>query len=114
NVAGGVMDLVWGPELKMQESRSEVYKWLGSDKYKPILDAIYEGLGIPPALRSGGGSTNTSSFLSMKTLTERLNYGRERLREFWEKEIRMVQKSCGISEPAEIVFDHMSLSDEVA
>lgn len=113
NTAGGVMDLVWGPELKMQESRSEVYKWLGSDKYKPILDSIYEGLGIPPVLRSGGG-TNTSSFLSMKTLVERLNYGRERLKEFWEKEIRMVQKSCGISEPAHIVFDHMSLSDEVA
>ena len=40
NVGGGTMDLVWGPELKFTESQSQVYKFLGSEKYQPVLTAF--------------------------------------------------------------------------
>ena len=109
------MDLVWGPELKFTESQSQVYKFLGGDKYQPVLTSIYAGLGIPPTLTgasSGGGYSN--NFVSLKTLIERLEYGREVLSQFWRHEIKIVQKAMGFRLPAEIHFDSIILSDEAA
>lgn len=115
NVGGGTMDLVWGPELKFQESNSQVYKWLGSEKYQPVLTSIYAGLGIPPTLTgSGGGGGFTNNFISLKTLIERLEYGRETLTRFWEKEIKIVQKAMGFKDIPKIHFDTIVLSDEAA
>jgi len=114
NVGGGTMELVWGPELSFHESNSEVYKFLGSEKYTAVLNSIYAGLGVPPTLTgmatNGGGFTN--NFISLKTLVERLQYGRDMLVKFWEKEIEIVRKALGFRYRAHIQFDQMSLSDE--
>lgn len=114
NVGGGTMELVWGPELTFKESSSEVYKFLGSEKYTAVLNSIYAGLGVPPTLTgmatNGGGFTN--NFISLKTLVERLQYGRDMLVKFWEKEIEIVRKAMGFRYPAHIQFDQMTLSDE--
>ena len=115
NVGGGTMDLVWGPELDFKESATEVHKFLGAEKYQPVLNSIYAGLGIPPTLTgasnsSGGGFTN--NFVSLKTMIERLEYGREILATFWNQEIVKVQKAMGFRFPAEIHFEKMILSDE--
>jgi len=116
NVGGGTMELVWGPELSFQESNSEVYKFLGSEKYTSVLNSIYAGLGVPPTLtgmaNNGGGFTN--NFISLKTLLERLQYGRDQLLRFWEKELEIVRKSMGFRYKAHIQFDQMTLSDEAA
>ena len=115
NVGGGTMDLVWGPELQFSESQSQVYKFLGADKYQPVLTSIYAGLGIPPTLTgasTGGGYTN--NYVSLKTLVERLEYGREILAQFWRQEIELVRKAMGFRFPAEIHFDSIILSDEAA
>ena len=115
NVGGGTMDLVWGPELKFTESQSQVYRFLGSEKYQPVLTSIYAGLGIPPTLTgaaTSGGYTN--NYVSLKTLIERLEYGREILAQFWKKEIEIVRKAMGFRLPAEIHFDSIVLSDEAA
>ena len=115
NVGGGTMDLVWGPELKFTESQSQVYKFLGAEKYQPVLTSIYAGLGIPPTLTgasAGGGYTN--NYVSLKTLIERLEYGREILSNFWRHEITLVQKAMGFRFPAQIHFDSIILSDEAA
>jgi hypothetical protein len=110
------MELVWGPELSFQESSSEVYKFLGSEKYTSVLNSIYAGLGVPPTLtgmaNNGGGFTN--NFISLKTLVERLQYGRDRLVKFWEKELEIVRKAMGFRYKAHIQFDQMTLSDEAA
>ena len=78
------MELVWGPELSYTESNSQVYKFLGSEKYTSVLNSIYAGLGVPPTLtgmaNNGGGFTN--NFISLKTLVERLQYGRDQLTKF--------------------------------
>lgn len=115
NVGGGTMDLVWGPELEFSESQSQVYKFLGAEKYQPVLTSIYAGLGIPPTLTgasTGGGYTN--NYVSLKTLVERLEYGRQILKGFWRQEIEIVRKAMGFRFPAEIHFDSIILSDEAA
>jgi hypothetical protein len=105
---------VWGPELSFKESSSEVYKFLGSEKYTAVLNSIYAGLGVPPTLTgmatNGGGFTN--NFISLKTLVERLQYGRDQLTKFWEKEVEIVRQAMGFRYKAHIQFDQMSLSDE--
>ena len=116
NVGGGTMDMVWGPELDFKESNTQIYKFLGTEKYQPVLNSIYAGLGIPPTLTglAGNGGGYTNNFISLKTLTERLEYGRNLLEKFWNTEIRKVQKAMGFAKPAKIRFDHMILSDEAA
>jgi len=115
NVGGGVMDLVWDAAIDLLETSTDVHQFLGSTKYEPVLTSIYAGLGIPPTLTgasTGGGFSN--NFISLKTLTERLQYGRDILTAFWEEEIRVVQKAMGFRFPATLVFDRMTLSDEAA
>jgi hypothetical protein len=116
NVGGGTMDLVWGPELKFTESNSQVYKFLGSEKYQPVLTSIYAGLGIPPTLTGASGASGgyTNNYVSLKTLIERLEYGRQVLTQFWRQEIEYVRKTMGFRFPAEIHFDSIILSDEAA
>ena len=116
NTGGGTMELVWGPELSFTESNSQVYKFLGSEKYQAVLNSIFAGLGVPPTLTglAGNGGGFTNNFISLKTLTERLQYGRDHLTGFWEKEVEYVRKAMGFRKPATIVYDQMSLSDEAA
>ena len=115
NVGGGTMDLVWGPELKFSESQSQVYKFLGAEKYQPVLTSIYAGLGIPPTLTGASASGGyTNNYVSLKTLIERLEYGREILSQFWRQEIELIRKAMGFRFPAEIHFDSIVLSDEAA
>jgi len=114
HVGGGTTDLVWGPDIELVESRTAVHQFLGQEKYVPTLNAIYAGLGIPPTLTGlssvGGGFTN--NFMSLKTLVERLEYGRNVLISFWEHEILEIQKSMGFRFPAHVEFDKMTLANE--
>jgi hypothetical protein len=116
NVGGGTMELVWGPELKYTESNSQVYKFLGSEKYQAVLNSIYAGLGVPPTLTgmAGNGGGFTNNFISLKTMVERLQYGRDQLVKFWEHEVEIVRKAMGFRKAPHIVFDQMSLSDEAS
>lgn len=114
NTGGGPMDLIWGPELDFKESATQIYKFLGDEKYQPVLNSIYAGMGIPPTLTgiAGNGGGYTNNFVSLKTLIERLEYGRDLLAHFWNNELRRVQKAMGFAKPAQLHFDHMILSDE--
>jgi len=115
NVGGGTMDLVWGPDIELIESKTSVHQFLGEAKYTPHLNSIYAGLGIPPTLTGTyGAAGTTNNFISLKTLTQRLQYGRRVLLEFWNHEIVMIQKAMGFKEPAVIEFDRMDLSNEEA
>ena len=117
NVGGGTMDLVWGPEIDFKESSTQVYRFLGSEKYQPVLTNIYAGLGVPPTLTGLGGGQGggfTNNFISLKVLVERLEYGRNALISFWRDEIEIVQKAMGFRFPARVHFDQMVLSDEAA
>lgn len=114
-VGGGIVDLIWGPDIELKESTTTLHNFLGETKYVPVLNAIYAGLGIPPLFT---GATNqgsfTNNFLAIKTLIERLQYIRERVIEFWETELVLVQKAMGFEKPAHVTFDRMTLNDEAS
>lgn len=117
HTGGGTIDLVWGPELTFTESNTQIYRFLGQEKYIPVLTAIYGGLGIPSTLTGSGNSSNqgyTNNFVSIKTLIERLEYGRELLKDFWIGEMEMVAKAMGFKSIPTIHFDAIILSDEAA
>jgi hypothetical protein len=115
HVGGGTMDLVWGPDIELLESKTNVHQFLGESKYTPHLNSVYAGLGIPPTLTGTfGAAGTTNNFISLKTLTQRLQYGRRVLTEFWNNEIKSVQKAMGFDDAAVIEFDRMDLSNEEA
>jgi len=115
NVGGGTIDIVWGPDIDLLESKTNVHEFLGEDKYIPHLNAIYAGVGIPPTLAGqvGQGGT-TNNLISLKTLIARLEYGRKLLTQFWEEEIESVQKAMGFRLPARIEFTITNLGEEAA
>ncbi len=81
NVAanGSVFDLIWNPAIKLQETSTELSKFLDVGKYTSVLQSIYAALGYPQMMtgssKKGGGMTD--NFLQVKTLVERLKYGRK-------------------------------------
>ena len=65
NVGGGTMDLIWGPDIELIESKTQVHQFLGEGKYTPHLNSIYAGLGIPPTLTGTyGAAGTTNNFIS--------------------------------------------------
>jgi hypothetical protein len=115
NVGGGTLDLVWGPDIELIESNTNVHQFLGEGKYIPHMNSVYAGLGIPPTLTGTfGAAGTTNNFISLKTLTQRLQYGRDVLISFWEKEFELVQKAMGFKYAARLEFDRMDLSNEDA
>jgi len=115
NTGGGVFDLIWGPDLTFEDFSTTAHQFLGMSKYEPTLNSIYEGLGVPPTLTgssSKGGMTNNS--ISLKTLIQRLEYGRGILVDFWVQEIELVRQAMGFKQPATISFDRMILNDEAS
>jgi len=115
HMGAGTMDLIWGPDIELVESKTTVHQFLGEDKYKPTLNNIYAGLGIPPTLTGTfGAAGTTNNFISIKTLVQRLEYGREVLEEFWNNEFKLVQEAMGFRFPARLEFTWTSLGDEAA
>ena len=113
HTGAGTFDLVWGPDIELQESATNVHQFLGEEKYRPTLINIYSGLGIPPTLTGTfGAAGTTNNFVSLKTLVKRLEYGRMLLKNFWMKEIVKVQRAFGWRFSAKIEFDNMNLGDE--
>lgn len=108
NVGGGVMDLVWGPDLELVETSTEAHRFLGITKYAPVLQAIYSALGIPQTLTASNTESGfTNNYLSLQTLIERLEYARYIIAAFWEHELALVQKAMGFRQPARLRWDNM-------
>jgi hypothetical protein len=115
NVGGGTIDIIWGPDIELIETSSDLHQFLGEEKYHSTLMAIYATLGIPPTLTGTfGASGTTNNFISLKTLTERLNYVRNIIIDFWTTQLKIVQKSMGFRMPAQVEFDYMYLDDPMA
>lgn len=119
NTGGGPKDIIWNDCIELQESNTQVYRFLGQEKYGPVLSSIYISMGIPGAMTGSAASSGfTNNALSLKTLTERLEYGRDTLKTFWLEQLADVSEAMrdvpGFNIPFEIKFDHMVLSDEAS
>lgn len=115
NTGGGIRDIIWGPDIDLIESKTDSYQFLGEEKYKPTLSAIFSGLGIPPSLTGTseiGGTTN--NLVSLKTFIKKLEYGRAKLLEFWQGEFELVRQVMGFQKAATLQFDQNNLGDEEA
>lgn len=108
---GGTTDIIWDDAIDLLESNTDVYKFLGEQKYVPHLSQIYEGLGIPASF-VGSGQGTTNNYISLKIMTRRLMYGRDRLVRFWKQQIKEVQKAMGFNQPAHLEFNNLDLGDE--
>lgn len=116
SAAGTSLDLIWGPDIELVETSTDISKFLGSEKYGPVLASIYGGLGIPPTLTGANSSgAFTNNFISLRTLTERLHYVRSVLSNFWANEVAEVHKAMDFpGSPPIVSYDHMILTDEAA
>jgi hypothetical protein len=115
NVGGGLIDIVWGPDIDLIETDSDLAGFLGEEKYRSTLMALYATLGIPPTLTGTFGATGTTNnFISLKTLTERLNYVRDIIVKFWREQMKLVQEAMGFRQPSSIEVDYMYLEDPAA
>lgn len=113
NGGGGLADIVWGPDVDILESKTDLSQFLNNDKYIATLNAIYAGLGVPPALTEyGGGQNYNANYITLKTLIERLQYGRNVLVEFWENELALLAKTMGFATPPKLVFEDATITDE--
>ncbi len=113
HVGGGTVDIVWDSAIDLLESKSEVYKFLGPEKYTPTMNAIYGGLGVPPTLTGSmsGGTGTTNNLVALQTLVERLEYGRSVLIEFWNNEFKIVKEAMAFTTMPKLEFDYMELGD---
>lgn len=111
--SGDSMDIVWGPELSFKESNSNSYNFLKPEKYEHVMREIYAGLGVPPSLTGSdnNGSASDNS-VSMKTLIERLEYGRRVLSSFWCAELKKLSKAFNWKIKPILSFDYKVMSDE--
>lgn len=115
NPGGGAFDLIWGPELEVSEYKTNVHEFLGNEKYEPVLNSIYAGLGVPPTLTGAATASGfTNNYISLKTLVQRLEYGRSMLTAFWMQELELLQRAMGFRQPFSLHYDRMILTDEAA
>lgn len=115
NPGGGAFDLIWGPELKFQEHKTDVHNFLGGEKYEPVLSSIHAGLGVPPTLTgSSTAAGTTNNFISIQTMIQRLEYVRDKIRDMWTQELELVRQALGYQKAPQIQFDRMILNDEAA
>lgn len=117
----GVVDLIWNPAIELVETSTDVHQFLKPEKYSATLQSVYQGLGIPQTLRGGSEANGMSdNFVQIKTMVERLQYGRDTLTEMWENELRLIRKALkGVpgfqsKTPPKVVYDHMNLTDQAA
>jgi len=116
NAGGGVIDLIWRPDIELIETKNQGWNFLGADKYEQVMTDMYSGLGVPPTLSgtSNAAVGTTNNMVSIKTLIERLEYGRMLLGMFWDAELERVRKAMGFRFPGTLVYDRMVLSDDAA
>lgn len=111
---GGTIDIIWDEAISIEESSTEVHKFLGKDKYIPHLEKIYQGLGIPNTLAGAKDSGATNNFISLKTLLQRLEHGRSVLKSFWEAECEIVRQAMGFTKSPILEFDFSNLTDDTS
>jgi len=106
--------IIWNDLIKIIAEYPPIDKILGKAKYDQVDADIRAGLGIAEVVLNGQGNNYANSFLSVKTLLERLESGRNHLLAWLEMEVRNVAKAMGFKQPAWFKMHHMSLRDENA
>lgn len=108
------MTMVWNDALEIESNYPPVEKILGVQKYESVDRDILAGLGISEVIVNGRGGNYSSSFLSVRTLLERLEEGRREVEKWLNKQLRMIAAIMGHRDVPTVKFGQMSLRDEQA
>jgi len=106
--------IVWDDLVTVESDDKEVGKVLGEAKYKQVNNDILAGLGISEVLIGGDGGNYSNSFLSCRTLLERLETGRNKVLRWVRKQLAAAAVGVGIKRMPIVKFANMSLRDETA
>lgn len=107
--------IIWNDLLKVIAEYPPVHEILGKEKYEQVDGDIRSSLGISEVILNGAGKGNfANSFLSIKTLIERLESARNKLMDWLNKQMEIVAKAMDFRKPATVRLNHMSLSDQEA
>lgn len=104
--------IVWDDMIEIVTVYPPTDKMLSDKKYAAINNDIRSGIGVPEVLVNGTGGNFANSFLSVKTLLERLKSARNILVEWIEVQFREIASALGIRRPAWIKLGTMTLNDE--
>lgn len=112
NTGGGAIDIVWDSMIDMKDYYPPIEKILGSEKYQQVNRDILIGLGVPEVLIGGQGANFSNSFIQLKTIIEKLNYIRDKLKEWLYQEVHLVCQAMDIPVAPKVRFNNMNLEDE--
>lgn len=110
NTGGGPKHMVWGPDVELIQTTTNLHNFLGEEKFRNVIKSIRLGLGLPAVLVDASTGV-TNAFMSVQILIKRINYIRSQLAEFWDEEFKLVQKSLGHQKPAKLVFNSVDFND---
>jgi hypothetical protein len=112
NPGGGAIDIVWDSMIEMKDYYPPIDKILGEEKYNQVNRDILIGLGVPEVLIGGQGANFSNSFIQLKTLVEKLNYVRDKAKDWLYQEVHLVCRAMDIPVAPKIRFNQMNLEDE--
>lgn len=109
------MNIVWNEAISIESIYPDLGNQFGVAKYESVDRDILAALGISEVLTNGRGGNFANSFLSVKTLLERLQYGRNIVKTWAEEKLSEVCRIMGFRNcNVKVKFGKMSLRDERA
>lgn len=111
-----VKTMLWGStDVEISTAYPPVESILGTEKYKTVDNDILSAYGVSQVIVNGGeGGNYSNSFLSVKTLMEKLETIRAEVRKWLEKELYRIMQAFGWKKMPVIHFEQMNLRDETA
>jgi hypothetical protein len=112
--------LVWSDLIEVEQHIVDAKEVFTTEKYKEVDIDILNGLGVSLTLINGGAGGSqgkgqgAQAFLSVRTLLERLEDGRQEFMKFLNQELELVRKAMGWKRSPVVTWDQMNLRDEAA
>ncbi len=114
--------LVWSDLIEVEQHIVDAKEVFAMEKYHEVDLDILNGLGVSLTLINGGagggggggGSKGAQAFLSVRTLLERLEDGRQEFMKFLAVELEFIRKAMGWKRAPKVTWDQMNLRDEAA
>jgi hypothetical protein len=108
-------NIIWNDAIEMESNYPPIEKILGVEKYKSVDKDILAGIGIPGILVDGQtGGSFSNAFLQVRTLLEKLEEGRREIKNWIDKQLRLIATTMGHRDIPTVKFGQMSLRDEQA
>ena len=104
--------IIWSDLVDMKTDYAPINLMLNKEKYDAVNSDILSAIGISEVLINGIGNNYASSFLSVKSLLEKLEIARNLAMDFLLNEILLINEAMGWSDLPSIRFTHINLRDE--